>query len=154
MSFYFLLTKLFLFSCTLPKLLGRYEKLLNMLMDFDSNIRFASISNTSGDILWHSKRDNAKLKTPLSEIKRTLKREGADWIDRCKLEDRNSLGRAMYHITSFQEIKRVTIPVDAFHLLFLSVDNEPLKKSKKKSYGRLVEMGRIMSIVDFVNTFE
>ena len=125
-----------------------------MLMDYDNSIRFAAISNTSGDILWHSKKDNAKIKIPLSETKRTLKREAIDWIDRCKLEDRNNLGRAMYHITSFEKIKRISIPIDAFHLLFISVDNEPLKKSKTKSYGKLVEMGKIMSIVDFANTFE
>ena len=123
-------------------------------MDFDNTIRFAAISNTSGEILWHSKRDSAKMKIPLSETKKTLKREAIDWVDRCKLEDRNNLGRAMYHITSFEKLKRISIPIDAFHLLFISVDNEPLKKSKTKSYGKLVEMGKIMSIVDFVNTFE
>ena len=125
-----------------------------MLMDFDNTIRFAAISNTSGEILWHSKRDSAKMKIPLSETKKTLKREAIDWVDRCKLEDRNNLGRAMYHITSFEKLKRISIPIDAFHLLFISADNEPLKKSKTKSYGKLVEMGKIMSIVDFVNTFE
>ena len=125
-----------------------------MLMDFNRDIRFSAISNTSGDILWHSKRNDIKIMVPLSETKRTLKREADDWVDRCKLEDRSNLGRAMYHITSFEKIKRITIPIDAFHLLFISIDNEPLKKSKNKSYGRLAEMGRIMSIVDFVNTFE
>ena len=134
--------------------MGRYEKLLNMLMDFDNSIRFAAISNTSGEILWHSKRDDTKIMVPLSETKKTLQREGSDWVDRCKLEEKNNLGRAMYHITSFEKIKRITMPIDAFHLLFVSVDNTPLKKSKRKSYGRLVEMGKILSIVDFVNTFE
>ena len=134
--------------------MGRYEKLLNMLMDFDNSIRFAAISNTSGEILWHSKRDGTKIMVPLSETKKTLQREGSDWIDRCKLEEKNNLGRVMYHITSFEKIKRITMPIDAFHLLFISVDNTPLKKSKRKSYGQLVEMGKILSIVDFVNTFE
>lgn len=134
--------------------MSRYEKLLNMLMDFDSNIRFAAVSDTSGKILWNSKRNEAKIKIPLSETKKTLQREAIDWVDRCNLEDKNNLGRAMYHITSFEKIKRISIPIDAFHLLFISVDNEPLKNSKTKSYGKLVEMGKIMSIVDFVNTFE
>ena len=134
--------------------MARYEKLLNMLMDFNNSVRFAAISNTSGDILWHSKKTDTKIKIPLSETKKTLQREAADWIERCKLEDRNNIGRAMYHLTSFEKIKRITIPIDAFHLLFISVENEPLKKSKTKRYGRLVEMGKIMSIVDFVNTFE
>ena len=125
-----------------------------MLMDYDSSIRFAAISDTSGKILWNSKRNDAKIKIPLSETKRTLQREAADWVDKSKLEDKSNLGRAMYHITSFEKIKRITIPIDAFHLLFISVNNEPMKNTKKKSYGRMVEMGRIMSIVDFVNTFE
>ena len=41
-----------------------------MLMDFESSIRFAAISNTSGEILWHSKRDNAERMIPLSETKK------------------------------------------------------------------------------------
>ena len=134
--------------------MSRYEKLLNMLMDFNSSIRLAVISNTSGEILWNAKRKDTKLKIPLSETKKALRREASDWVERCKLEDRNNIGRAMYNITSFEKIKRVSIPIDAFHLLFISVDNEPLTKSKTKSYGKLVEMGKIMSIVDFVNTFE
>ncbi len=134
--------------------MGRYEKLLDMLMDYNNSIRFAAISDTDGKILWHSKRNDVKLKVPLAETKKAMKREAEDWIDRSKFEDRNDLGRAMYHITSFEKIKRITIPIDAFHLLFVSVDNEPLAKTKRKSYGRLVEMGKIMSIVDFVNTFE
>ena len=60
----------------------------------------------------------------------------------------------VYDGKTFEKIKRITLPIDAFHLLFISVDNTPLKKSKKKSYGRLVEMGKILSIVDFANTFE
>ncbi len=123
-------------------------------MDFNKSIRFAAISNTSGDILWNSLRDDTQIQIPLSETKKTLQREAVDWIERCKLQDRSEVGRAMYHITSFEKIKRITIPIDAFHLLLIIVENEPLKKTKTKSYGRLVEMGKIMSIVDFVNTFE
>lgn len=128
--------------------------MLNMIMDFNSSIRLAVISNTSGDILWNSKRKDVALKIPLSETKKALRREASDWVERCKLEDSSNIGRGMYNITSFEKIKRISIPIDAFHLLFISVDNEPLKKSKTKSYGKLVEMGKIMSIVDFVNTFE
>ena len=125
-----------------------------MLMDFSESISFTAISNTSGDIEWNSKRDGAKINIPLPEIKKALKKEAADWVERCKFEDRNNIGRAMYHITSFEKSKRITIPVDAFHLLMINVDNTPLKKSKTKSYGKAAEMGKIMSIVDFVNTFE
>ena len=134
--------------------MSRYEKLLHMLMDYDAAIMFTAISDTSGNILWNTIRDDSKVQVPLSEIKKTLVRESSDWIQRCKIEDSDDLGRAFYHNASFEKIKRITIPLDAFHLLMVHVDNIPLKKTKTKSYGRYVEMGKIMSIVDFVNTFE
>ena len=123
-------------------------------MDYEPTILLTAISDTSGNILWNTVRDESKVKIPLPEIKKTLVRESSDWITRCKIEDSDELGRAMYHITSFEKIKQVTIPLDAFHLLMIYVDNIPLKKTKTKTYGRYVQMGKIMSIVDFVNTFE
>ena len=134
--------------------MARYEKVLNMLMDFDPAVRVAIISDTQGKIIVSSKRSGLPLQVPLDETKRALKRESDDWIDRCKAADRTPLGEPLYHITSFEKTKRVTLPMDAFHMLFLSIDNTPMQNTKKHSYGRLVEMGKILSIVDFVNTFE
>ena len=134
--------------------MSRYEKLLHMLMDYESSVLLTAISDTKGNILWNTIRDDSEIKIPLTEIKKTLVRESSDWINRCKIEDSDDLGRAMYHIASFQKVKLVTIPLDAFHMLIIYVDNTPLKKTKTKSYGRYVQMGKIMSIVDFVNTFE
>ena len=134
--------------------MSRYEKLLHMLMVYDATIMFTAISDTSGNILWNTLRDDAKVTVPLSEIKKTLVRESDDWIARCKIEDSDDLGRALYHIASFEKIKQVTVPLDAFHMLMVHVDNTPLNKTKTKSYGRYIQMGKIMSIIDFVNTFE
>ena len=125
-----------------------------MLMDYEPTVLLTAISDTSGNILWNTIRDESKIQIPLPEIKKSLVRESNDWITRCKIEDSDNLGSAMYHIASFEKIKQVTIPLDAFHLLMIYVDNIPLKKTKTKSYGRYVQMGKIMSIVDFVNTFE
>ena len=87
--------------------MSRYEKMLNMIMDFNSSIRLAVISDTAGDILWNSKRKDVTLKIPLSETKKALKREASDWVERCKLEDSSNIGRGMYNITSFEKIKRI-----------------------------------------------
>jgi hypothetical protein len=128
----------------------KYEKLLNMLMDFDSSIRFAAVCNHQGDILWHSQRTGIKNIIPLSDTKKTLQRAVGAWQERTKIADK--VGRGLYVIAAYEKIKRITIPIDGRNLLFISVENTPLQKSKKKSYGHLVEMGRIMSIVDFVNS--
>ena len=64
--------------------MGRYEKVLNMLMDYDESIRLAVISNTSGDILWNSKRSDTKLQVPIAETKKALKR--TEQLNKTKIE--------------------------------------------------------------------
>lgn len=127
----------------------KYEKLLNMLMDFNTSIRFAAVCNPNGEILWHSQRTGIRNLIPLSDTKKTLLRAVNAWQERSKITDK--VGRGLYVIAAYEKIKRITIPLDKGNLLFISVDNTPLKSSKGKSYGHLVEMGKIMSIVDFVN---
>jgi len=127
----------------------KYEKLLNMLMDFNDAIRFTAICDQNGSIHWHSKRTNVKNLISLEDTKKTLKRAVSAWQERSKIEDR--VGRGMYVIAAYEKIKRITIPLDNNNLLFISLDNTTLKRNKGQSYGHLVEMGKIMSIVDFVN---
>lgn len=126
----------------------KYEKLLNMLMDFNDSIRFAAICDKNGKIEWHTKRNNVKNLVPLVDTKKTLERAISAWNERTKIADK--VGEGLYVIAAYEKIKRITIPLDVRHLLFISIDNTPLKASKGKSYGNLVEMGKIMSIVDFV----
>ena len=129
--------------------MDKYEQLLNMLMDFNESIRFAAVCNSKGEILWNSQRAGIKNIIPLSDTKKTLQRAVNAWQERSKVESK--VGRGLYVIAAYEKIKRITIPLDKGNLLFISVVNAPLKSSKGKSYGHLVEMGKIMSIVDFVN---
>ena len=79
-----------------------------------------------------------------------MTRAAESWKARRKLSE-NGTGRGMYTITAYEKIKRITIPLDDDHILFISTNNEP---KKDKDYGRLVGMGDIMSIVDFINKNE
>ncbi len=124
----------------------KHEKLLNMLMDFNKDVRFAAVCDTDGQILWHSQRDDVKNIIPLAETKKTVKRAAKSWESRNGLEPQT--GRGMYAIASYEKIKRITIPLNKDNLLFISLDNTPTKKG---SYGKVAEMGKIMSIVDFVS---
>jgi len=121
-----------------------------MLMDFNNSIRFAAVCDKDGEILWNSQRKGLKNIIPLNDTKKTLKRATNAWQERSDITDK--VGRGLYVIASYEKIKRITIPLDNNNLLFISVDNVPLNASKGKSYGHLVDMGKIMSIVDFVNS--
>lgn len=128
----------------------KYEKLLNLLMDFNDSIRFAAVCNTDGDIVWNSQRKGMKNIVPLDETKQTILRIIDAWAQNANLE--NYVGSGLYSIASYEKIKRITVPLADGNLLFISVNNPPTKNSKTKSYGQIADMGKILSIVDFVKS--
>ncbi len=125
----------------------KHEKLLNMLMDFNPLVRFTAVCSHDGEIKWSSQRDGVTNIIPLEDTKESIKRAAESWKAREELSE-NGTGRGMYTITAYEKIKRITIPLDDDHILFISTDNAP---KNEKDYGRLVGMGDIMSIVDFIN---
>ena len=128
----------------------KHEKLLNMLMEFNPLVRFTAVCSKNGDIEWSSQRDNVTNIIPIEETKASIKRAVESWDARQNLSQ-NGTGAGMYTITAYEKIKRITIPLDDDHILFISTDNVP---KGDKDYGRLVGMGDIMSIVDFINKNE
>jgi len=128
----------------------KYEKLLNMLMDFNDSIRFAAVCDTNGDIVWNTQREGMKNIVPLDETKQTIVRVIEAWAQNSTLQ--NHIGSGLYSIASYEKIKRITVPLDDGNLLFISVNNPPTKNSKTKSYGQIADMGKILSIVDFIKS--
>ena len=128
-------------------IMEKHEKLLNMLMEFNPLVRYTAVCSKDGEIQWSSQRDNVTNIIPLEDTKASLKRAADSWNARKELS-KNGTGKGMYTITAYEKIKRITIPLDDDHILFISTDNTP---KGDKDYGRLVGMGDIMSIVDFIN---
>ena len=126
----------------------KYEKLLNMLMDFNKSVRFAAVSNSKGDILWHSQREGIKNIVPFEDTKQTILRAINAWNENGRIQ--SHVGSGLYSISSYEKIKRISIPLGDGNTLFMTLNNDPLTKGKTKNYGQLAEMGKIMSIVDFI----
>jgi len=150
----------------------KYEQLLNMLMDFNSYVRFAAVSDSSGNLLWNSQRDGVSNIVPIEKTKATMSRSRGEWDEAAASADHignglysitsyakikraasaDHIGNGLYSITSYAKIKRITIPLSDGNMLFISVNNKPMKNAKNTSYGHLVEMGEILSIVEFVES--
>ncbi len=125
----------------------KHEKLLDMLMDFNPLVRFSAVCSKDGKIEWSSQRKDVTNIIPIEKTKSSIIRAVESWKAREELSE-NGTGRGMYTITAYEKIKRITIPLDDDHILFISTDNTP---KGDKDYGKLVGMGEIMSIVDFIN---
>ena len=130
--------------------MDKYEQLLNMIMDFNESVRFAAVSDKSGQLLWNSQRNGVSNIVPIEKTKNTMSRSRSEWDNYSSSVEH--IGNGMYSITSYAKIKRITIPLSDGNMLFISVSNKPMKNAKNTSYGHLVEMGEILSIVEFVES--
>ncbi|MFB1007289.1 MAG: hypothetical protein QMC57_06570 [Nitrosopumilus sp.] len=128
----------------------KYQQLLNMIMDFNESVRFAAVSDGDGQLLWNSQRNGVTNIVPIEKTKSTMSRSRSEWDEYASSSE--NIGNGLYSITSYSKIKRITIPLYDGNMLFISVDNKPMKNAKNTSYGHLVEMGEILSIVEFVES--
>ena len=130
--------------------MDKYEQLLNMIMDFNESVRFAAVSDAGGQLLWNSQRNGVSNIVPIEKTKDTMSRSRCEWD--AYPSSAGHTGNGMYSITSYAKIKRITIPLPDGKMLFISVSNKPMKNAKNTSYGHLVQMGEILSIVEFVES--
>ena len=130
--------------------MDKYEQLLNMIMDFNESVRFAAVSDSNGQLLWNSQRDGVSNIVPIEKTKATMSRSRTEWDAYSSASEH--IGNGMYSITSYAKIKRITIPLPDGNMLVVSVSNKPMKNAKHTSYGHLVQMGEILSIVEFVES--
>jgi hypothetical protein len=128
----------------------KYEQLLNMLMDFNESVRFAAVSDASGQLLWNSQRNGVSNIVPIEKTKATMSRSRGEWDNYASISEH--VGNGLYSITSYSKIKRISIPLSDGKMLFISVNNKPMKNAKNTSYGHLVQMGEVLSIVEFVES--
>ena len=119
-------------------------------MDFNESVRFAAVANKKGEILWHSQRKGLKNIVPFEETKQTIQRVINSWQENANIK--NHVGSGLYSISSYEKIKRISVPLDKDNVLFLTMNNDPMPKSKTKSYGRIAQMGQVLSIVDFIKS--
>ena len=114
-----------------------YEKLLNMIMEANKYIRYAAICDHDTKILWQSMRDGVSNILSHDETKSLLKRAVDNWQVREGISPK--VGRGRYAIVGYEKIKRITIPLDSNHLLFLSVEGSKPEYIKD-----------VLKIIDFV----
>ncbi|ABX12200.1 hypothetical protein [Nitrosopumilus maritimus] len=121
-----------------------YKSFLEVLMVSNKNIRFSAMCNLKGELLFQKRRDDIRELFSLEETKEQLSRTIESWKSRVEIKDK--VGRPLYSVTSYEKIKRMTIPIDEEHLLFISIDNkeeevEMFKNINIKNISSLLDIG-------------
>jgi len=108
-----------------------YKGFLEVLMVSNKNIRFSAICNLEGDLLHQRRRDDIRSLFSLEDTKEQLLHTINSWKSRSDIKEK--IGKPMYSVTSYEKIKRMTIPLDDEYLLFVSIDSNEEEVEKFKN---------------------
>jgi len=115
-----------------------YEgKLVSMILEANKYVRYATICDSDGKILWNSRRNDIQSLITLEDTKDSLKRVVGNWKEREKLSEK--IGRGRYNVEDYDKLKIVTVPLRNNHLLYIHVEGH------QQEY-----IGDIIKIVDWV----
>ncbi len=99
-----------------------FDNLLRRIMDSDPNIRHSIVSDNDGNILATSHREGIANYLSPEETASSLKRAAVAWKGRNELAPK--IGNGLYAVAAFEKITRMTFPLGADNLIFVSLGSD------------------------------
>jgi hypothetical protein len=99
-----------------------YKKIYEDIMNTDPKVRLVTICDINGKIMYSDHRQGVKnLLTP-EESKKSLELAVNSWKIRSGLASK--IGKGRYVLAEYEKIKRITMPLDDNHLLYVTTEIE------------------------------
>lgn len=91
-------------------------------MRIDPKIRFATIFDVDGKILYSAHRDGVINLLSPEENKKSLDQAVNAW--KARSEFANKIGKGKYVLAAYEKIKRIVMPLDDEHLLYITTESD------------------------------
>lgn len=91
-------------------------------MKIDPKVRFATIFDMNGKILYSAHRDGVTNLLSPEENKKSLDQAVNAWKNRNEFADK--LGKGKYVLAAYEKIKRITMPLDEEHFLYITTESD------------------------------
>jgi hypothetical protein len=98
-----------------------HQKLIDAIMDNDSNIRFSSVCNMSGELQVSRQKSDIEKFLSNEDTQRSLEYATKAWIH-ARRPYFKKIGKGLYTLTAYEKLKRVTIPLQDGFLLLATMD--------------------------------
>jgi hypothetical protein len=95
-----------------------YQSLQEKAMKISPGIRYATITDMNGIVKSSSHRKGVKNLLTAKESLQSLKTSANIWKARNKISKK--IGKGKYALAEYDKIKRIVIPIDDAHLLYLT----------------------------------
>lgn len=99
-----------------------FDKLLQIIMDSDVNIRHSVITDVEGNIIAVNHCSGVVNYLSQEETANSLKRAASAWKARKQLSPK--IGRGLYAVAAFEKITRITFPLGDNNLIFVSMGSD------------------------------
>jgi len=97
-----------------------YGSLCKDILALDQNVRFAGVSDDTGEIKYGGQRQGINNLLSSEETKRSNLQALARWSLRNSLAPK--IGKGRYAMAEYERIKRITFPLEDYHLLLITTE--------------------------------
>ena len=97
-----------------------YQQFLNKIIKSDETIRSVIIFNKYGQIKERAQRSDTELILNEYDTDKLLKESASSWHYRKELSDK--IGKGLYALAEYENMRRITLPIDNEHLLLITAD--------------------------------
>jgi len=98
-----------------------YSKLLEKVMNCESYVRYAVVLNSEGKLVEEKIKNDIENFLPTEQMKISFKHAINAWKFRNNMIE--FLGKSKYVLAVYENVRRITIPINNDHLLLVIVDN-------------------------------
>ena len=107
-----------------------YERLCKDILNLDPKIRFAGICDETGETRYGGQREGVRNLLSPDETKKSNLQALARWGLRNALAPK--IGKGRYSMAEYEKIKRITAPLENYHLLLVTTEVEA-------DHGRIID---------------
>ena len=98
------------------------KSIFDKVLLIDPKIRFATIFDMNGKVLFSVHREGVKSLLTPEESQRSLQLAINAWMSRNEVSDK--IGKGKYALVEYEKLKRITLPLDSENILYITTDVE------------------------------
>ncbi|MGA6992156.1 MAG: hypothetical protein WBX81_17205 [Nitrososphaeraceae archaeon] len=99
-----------------------YKSIHGKVMNLDPKIRLVTICDLNGNIMHSGHREGVENLLSPEESKKSLELAVNAWKTRSTLQSK--IGKGKYVLAEYEKIKRITMPLDDGHILYITTETD------------------------------
>lgn len=97
-----------------------FYNLYNSIMNLDDGVRFVTILDKSGEVLFGGQREGIQNYLSEEDQKKSIKHVTDAWFSRNQFS--SGIGEGKYAMAEYGKVKRFTFPLNANHIIYITTE--------------------------------